>query len=285
VFEDQRVFDVIVQGDPAIAKDPEAVRNLLIDRPDGGHVRLNQIADVREGSSPTVIKRDEVSRKLDITLDVSGRGVEAVADDLEDALRDVDMPLEYHAKVIDETVADEINQRQAFAFAIAAALLVLLLLQAAVRSWRLAVLAWLTLPSALLGGLVGMLLLGDGLTVATGAGLLAVLVLAARNAVTTLDASARADDSADRAVARFGPVVTSSVAIAAAMLPFAVLGSRVGLEILQPMAVVVIGGLVTTVTHALFVVPALAMAAPPGPDEDEEILQPAGAESASTDEG
>jgi Cu/Ag efflux pump CusA len=260
------------------------VRNLLIDRPDGGHVRLSQIADVREGSSPTVIKRDEVSRKLDITMDVTGRGVEAVADELQDRLRDVDMPLEYHAKVIDETVADEINRGQGIAFAIAAALLVLLLLQAAVRSWRLAGLAWLTLPSALLGGLVALLLLGDGLTVAAGAGLLAVLVLAARNAVTMLDAPTRGDDTADRAVARFGPVVTSSVAIAAAMLPFAVVGSRVGLEILQPMAVVVIGGLVTTVIHALFVVPALAMAAPPpAPDEDEEILQPAAA--ASTDEG
>ena len=154
VFDDQKVFDVIVQGDPAIAKDTEAVRTLLLDQPDGGHVRLNKIADIREGSTPTVIQRDEVSRKLDITMDVSGRGVEAVADELEGRLRDIDMPLEYHAKVIDETIADEVNQGQSIAFAAAALLAVLLLMQAAVRSWRLAGLAYATLPAALLGGVL-----------------------------------------------------------------------------------------------------------------------------------
>ena len=99
VFEDQKVFDVVVQGNPDIAKDPEAVRNLLIDRPDGGHVRLSEIADIREGTSPTVIQRDEVSRRLDITMDVSGRSVADVSEELEEQLQDVDMPLEYHAKV------------------------------------------------------------------------------------------------------------------------------------------------------------------------------------------
>ncbi len=275
VFEDQKVFDVVVQGNPDIAKDPEAVRNLLIDRPDGGHVRLSEIADIREGTSPTVIQRDEVSRKLDITLDVDGRSVEAVADDIEDRLQDVDMPLEYHAKVIDSTVADEINRTQAIAFALAAALAMLLLMQAAVRSWRLAGLAYLTLPSALLGGLVALLLLGDGLTVATGAGLLAVFALAVRNTLTALDSALRGDDAIERAQDRFAPVVTSSVSIAAVMLPFAVLGSRVGLEILQPMAIVVIGGLITTVAHALLVVPALAAWAPPPDSDEENLLEPA----------
>ena len=70
--------------------------------------------------------------------------------------------------------------------------------------------------------------------------------------------------------------MTSSLAIAATMLPFAILGSGVGLEILQPMAIVVLGGLVTTVLHALLVLPALSAAFPaPEPDPDEEILEPA----------
>ena len=296
VFDDQKVFDVIVQGNPAIAKDTEAVRSLLIDRPDGGHVRLNQIADIRDGSTPTVIKRDEVSRKLDITLDVGGRSVEAVADDLEQRLRKVDMPLEYHAKVIDRTVADEVNSGQSIAFGLAALLAILLLMQAAVRSWRLAGLAYLALPSALLGGVVALLILGDGLTIATGSGLLAVFVLAVRNTLATLDpvgsdgarksASERREEVFARAQERLGPVVSSSLAIAAVMLPFAVFGPRVGLEILQPMAIVVLGGLVTTVAHALLVVPALSLAVPaPGPDQDEEILKSAETDLGPTEKG
>jgi len=280
VFEDQKVFDVVVQGNPDIAKDPDAVRKLLIDRPDGGHVRLSKIADIREGTSPTVIQRDEVSRKLDITMDVSGRNAEAVAEDLDEKLRDIDMPLEYHAKVIDETLAEEIDRGQSIAFALAAALAVLLLMQAALRSWRLAGLAYLTVPSALLGGIVALLLMGDGLTVATGAGLLAVFVLAVRNTLTTLDPVARADDATEGVLGRLTPVVTSSLAIAAFMLPFAILGSGIGLEILQPMAIVVLGGLVTTLLHALLVLPALSAAFPaPEPDPDAEILDPVGAES------
>jgi Cu/Ag efflux pump CusA len=284
VFEDQKVFDVVVQGNPDIAKNPDAVRDLLIDRPDGGHVRLSDIADIREGTSPTVIQRDEVSRKLDISLDVDGRNLEDVSDEIEEKLQDVEMPLEYHAKVIDASLAEEIDRGQIIAFALAAALAVLLLMQAAVRSWRLAGLAYLAVPSALLGGVVALLILGDGLTIATGAGLLAVLVLAVRNTLTSLDPAARSDDASESALERFTPVVTSSLAIAAVMLPFAVLGSGVGLEILQPMAIVVLGGLVTTVLHALLVLPALSAAFPaPEPDPDEEILDPA--RTGSTTEG
>ncbi|MGI9086075.1 MAG: efflux RND transporter permease subunit [Aeromicrobium sp.] len=294
VFEDQKVFDVIVQGNPAIAENTASVRSLLLDRPDGGHVRLKQIADIRDGSTPTVIQRDSVSRKLDITMNVSGRGVEDVADELEKRLQRVDMPLEYHAKVIDQTVGDEVNRAQSIAFALAGLLAVLLLMQAAVRSWRLAGLAYLTLPSALLGGVVALLVVGDGVTIATGAGLLAVFMLAVRNTLATLDpvgsdgeaksASARRDEVLERAQTRLAPVLTSSLAIAVVMLPFAVLGPRAGLEILQPMAIVVLGGLVTTVAHALLVVPALSLAVPaPDPDEDAEILEPAHPGSAATE--
>ena len=106
------------------------------------------------------------------------------------------MPLEYHAKVVDQHRGRRDQPGPGIAFGIAAALAVLLLMQAAVRSWRLAGLAYLTLPSALLGGLVALLLLGDGLTVATGAGLLAVFALAVRNTLTALDPTRRGDDAA-----------------------------------------------------------------------------------------
>ena len=69
-FKEQKVFDVIVQGDPKLATSQAAVRNLLIDTPDGGHVRLSQVADIRVASTPTIIKREGVSRKLDIVADV-----------------------------------------------------------------------------------------------------------------------------------------------------------------------------------------------------------------------
>ncbi|HYF25578.1 MAG TPA: efflux RND transporter permease subunit [Baekduia sp.] len=267
VFDDQKVFDVMVQGTPDLATSQAKLRNLLIDRPGGGHVRLAQIADIREGRTPTVIKRDSVSRKIDITAEVEGRSVEAVADDLEEALADVKLPLEYHVDVLDPTVADEINSGQILAFGVAAGIALLLLLQAALRSWRLAAFAFLALPAAVAGGVVVMLVQGDGLTVAAIGGLLALLALAARSSVTTLlhfqDLERHEGEPfglrlvVRGATERLTPVVTSAAGVAVALAPFAVMGTPAGLEVVQPMAVVVLGGLATTTAVALFVLPAL----------------------------
>ena len=86
VFEDQKVFEVIVKGTPETRRNVASVRNLLIDKPDGGHVRLGDVADVRVAQTPAVIKRDAVSRYLDVEADVSGRSLGDVANDIEDRL-------------------------------------------------------------------------------------------------------------------------------------------------------------------------------------------------------
>ena len=103
VFEGQKVFDVIVQGEPSTRESVANVRNLLLDRPGGGHVRLGQVADVRTVQTPLSIKRDEVSRHLDVEADVSGRSLDSVANDIEDRLAGTTFPLEYHAKVLQQT--------------------------------------------------------------------------------------------------------------------------------------------------------------------------------------
>ena len=90
VFEDQKVFEVIVKGTPETRRSVASVRNLLIDKPDGGHVRLGDVADVRVAQTPAVIKRDAVSRYLDVEADVSGRSVGDVANDIENRLANVE---------------------------------------------------------------------------------------------------------------------------------------------------------------------------------------------------
>jgi CzcA family heavy metal efflux pump len=266
-FKEQKVFDVIVQGDPKLATSQAAVRNLLIDRPDGGHVRLSQVADVRIGSTPTVIKRDAASRKLDIEATISGRSLADVTADVEQRLADVKLPLEYHAQVLDQTVSDEIDAGQILAFAVAAAIAIFLLMQAAFRSWSVAALAFLSLPVALAGGVLGALLLGAGITLGALIGLIAVFGLAARNGVVLIRHVQRLElvegetfgsDLVRRgAQERLAPVLASTAAIGAAMLPFLVMGSTAGLEIVHPMAVVILCGLASSSALILFVLPAL----------------------------
>ena len=282
-FKEQKVFDVIVQGDPKLATSEATVRNLLIDRPDGGHVRLSQVADVRIGSTPTVIKRDAVSRKLDIEADVSGRSLADVTADVEQRLADVKLPLEYHAQVLDQTVSDEINAGQILAFAVAAAIAIFLLMQAAFRSWRVAVLAFLSLPVALAGGVLGALALGGGITLGALIGLIAVFALAARNGVALIGHFQHLEQEegvelghdlvARGAQERLAPVLASAAAIGAAMLPLLVIGPTAGLEIVHPMAVVLLCGLATSSALILFVLPALylrfAVGRPPSEQEPD----------------
>jgi Cu/Ag efflux pump CusA len=150
--------------------------------------------------------------------------------------------------------------------AIAVLIAIFLLMQAALRGWRLAVLAFALLPVALAGGAVAALIDG-GYALGSLIGFLAVLGIAARNGLVLIrhfqdleryDGEAFGPQLVRRGVQeRFAPIVTSATALGAVALLFVILGSKPGLEIVQPMAVVILGGLVTTTLVSLFVVPTL----------------------------
>jgi Cu/Ag efflux pump CusA len=290
VFEDQKVFDVIVLGTPATRNSVAAVQSLLIDRPGGGQIRLGDVADVRIAQTPPVIRRDAVSRRLDVVADLDGRSAGAVAADLEQQLATMSFPLEYHAEVITNSTADEVNSGRAIGFAIAAIIAAFLLFQAAFNSWRLALVATAALPLSLTGGLLTGLIGGRTFGLGALLGMLAVLGLAARYItlmLTTIqgpDGRRNRDDDAatvhGRAEEPFGSLIISGAALAAVALPFVVLGPRPGLEILHPLALVLLGGLVSTLVVALLLLPSVylhlvppqAEDAPPPPEEEPEAV-------------
>jgi Cu/Ag efflux pump CusA len=285
VFEQQKVFDVVVKGVPATRNSVSSVRNLLIDSPGGEHVRLEEVADVRIASRPIIIERDAVSRHVDIVAGITGRGRDSVATEIEDRLANVSFPLEYHAEVLQESTAEELGATQMIAFAIAAAIAAFLLLQAAFRSWALAALAFLTLPVALVGGVPAALVAGAELSLGSLLGFLALLALAVRTSVLLIrhfqdrewEGESFGLELVERgALERAVPILTSAMATAVVMLPFAVAGSRPGLEIVHPMAVVVLGGLVTSTLLSLCVLPVLYLGfggRQPTPSPEDELIQ------------
>jgi CzcA family heavy metal efflux pump len=267
VFEEQKLFEVVVQGTAETRRTEADIRDLLIDVPGGGHIRLGEVADVRSITSPITIERDAVSRYLDVEANVSGRSLGDVAGDIESRLQGSVFPLEYHAEVLTETTASEIGRTRMLLAAVAALLAAFLLMQAAFMSWRLAVLAILTLPLALVGGVLAALINGAELSLGALIGFLALVGLAARNALVLirhfqdLERHERVPFGpelvARGARDRFGPIVTTATATAGAAIVFLILGSRPGLEIVSPMAAVILGGLVTTTLLSLFVLPTL----------------------------
>ena len=288
VFKQQKVFDVIVQGVPAIRRSVQDVRDLLVDLPQGGQVRLGQVADVRVVQRPAVIRREAVSRYADVLVPVAGRSVDAVAAEVRSTVRAMSFPLEYHAEVLRESAGGEIGAARAASTAAVALAGVFLLLQAAFRSWRLAGLAFLSLPLALAGGLVAVAVTGGELSLGSFLGLAAVLLLAARSGLLlVMDAQAPVDgvvlpaSLAERvrlaAAERVAPVLATSGVLLALAVSLVILGRRPGLEILHPMAISLVGGLLTWVFVALVLLPAwcvhaVPVAAPPAVPEGEPRL-------------
>jgi Cu/Ag efflux pump CusA len=211
-----------------------------------------------------VIERHAVSRYVDLVGNVEGRGRAEVVDDIEAALDEVAFPLEFHAEVL---AADGQPSGRLIVLGIAAAIAMFLLLQAAVGAWRRAALAFLTLPVAVAGGVLAALADGEPLSFGSYLGLLAVLGLAARNSVLLVSHYRRLEldggDGFGREVVlrgareRLAPILISGLAAALVLVPVLVLGGMPGLEMLRPMAVVVLGGVLTATFLNLFVVPAL----------------------------
>jgi Cu/Ag efflux pump CusA len=267
LFEQQKVFQVVVWSTPESRSSLSSIKNLLIDTPTGGHVRLQDVANVRISPTPTVIERDEVSRRIDIGLNASGRDPGAIVADINRKLASTPMPLEYHAEVIGTYQAAETLHRRMLASALAALVGIFLLLQAAFGSWRLAALFTLTLPVSLSGGVLAAFLFRTDMTLPTLAGFIPVLAVAVRGGIAVLARAGalQAQDGrrtrttavVEAAGERLGPLLTTAVATMVALVPLIVTGTVPGQEIAQPIAIVVFGGLITTTLVTAFVVPAL----------------------------
>jgi CzcA family heavy metal efflux pump len=264
LFEEQKVFDVVVWGRPETRNSLSSIRQLLIDTPAGGHVRLEDVAEVRIAPNQTIINREAVSRYVDVGASVSGRDREAVLGDVEGALEGMAFPLEYHAEVL---AADTQPVGLLISIGVAAAIGIFLLLQAFFGSWRLATLAFATLPIALAGGVLAALAAGGTLSLGSLLGLFAVLGIAARNGILLIDHFRHLEQDESETVGpglilrgageRLLPILMTALATALVLLPLVILGGMAGYEIVRPMAIVILGGLVTTTLLNLFVVPAL----------------------------
>ncbi|MEY2535669.1 MAG: hypothetical protein QOF29_3579, partial [bacterium] len=183
IFSGGRAYDVHVWSIPSTRNSLTDVENLQIDTPGGGHVRLSDIADVRVGPTPNAIERELQSRRIDVGANVQGRDLASVVEEVEDRVEQVAFPREYHAEVLGESTELSAAQQRLLVFGGAAAVAILLLLHAALGSIRLALLTFLLLPMALVGGILAVWL-GDGvLSLGSLVGFLTVFGIAARNGI------------------------------------------------------------------------------------------------------
>jgi Cu/Ag efflux pump CusA len=267
LFEEQKVFDVVVWGVPEIRNNLTAVNELLIDKPDGDQIALGEVADVRIVPSATVIERDAVSRYVDVVATINGRSIGAVTADIESRLQGIEIPFEFHFKVLNEAQGLQTGWQRLLTLAIAAVIGTFLLMQAAFASWRLTSVFLLTLPVALVGGIVAAFLGSRVLSTGSLFGLLALLALAVRNGLLMIDhlqqrtgndnGTVSPDLVVQEAQERVIPILMTALATAAVLLPLLLGGNVAGNELVRPMAIVILGGLVTATLFTLFILPAI----------------------------
>ena len=267
VFDGQKKADVVVWGVPETRQDVAAVRDLPIDTPAGVQVRLGDVADVRVVPAPNEIRRENASRRLDVTCNVQGRDLGSVAAEVEAAVKALPFGREYHPEFLGEYAARRESTRKLSALALLAVVGIVLLLYVDFEAWRPTLLVALTIPFALVGGVAAVAATGGVVSLGSLVGFVTVLGIAARNGIMMVS-HFRHLESAEGvpfgvalvlrgAEERLAPVLMTALATGLALLPLALSGNKPGQEIEYPLAVVILGGLVTSTGLNLLLLPPL----------------------------
>ena len=267
IFMDGKTYDVNVWSTPESRDSLTDIENLLIDTPSGESVRLGEVADVRIGAVPNVIEREGQSRKIDVTLNVKGRDLGAVAADVEKTLDGIDFPLGFHAELLGEFAEREAAQRSLLLAGSIAVIAIFFLLYTSFNNWRLATLTFFTLPWALVGGLLAAYFSNGVLSLGSLVGLLTILGIATRNGIMMISHFQHLEHEEGMpfgldlvlrgARERIAPIMMTALTTGLALIPLAIAGDLPGHEIEHPMAIVILGGLVTSTLLNLLVVPTL----------------------------
>jgi len=264
-FENQSIFDVVVWGSPDVRANVVALQSLMVDIPTGGIVPLREVAEVQIMPVPNLITREFASRYTEVTCNVEGRDLGRVARDIEARLETVPFDRGYHPELLGEYAAQKESKNRILAMSILALLGIFIILQADFGSSRIALLIFSGLPFALTGGVISALLSGGVLSLGSLIGFITVLGIAARNSIMLISHYRHLEDNEGMefglplivrgAKERLMPILLTAMTTALALMAIIIGGNRPGQEIEFPMALVILGGLITSAIMNLFIMP------------------------------
>jgi CzcA family heavy metal efflux pump len=267
IHQANRTYDVQLWSVPAVRHSLSSLRAMPIDVPGGGRVALSDVARVSVEPTPNVIEREHLKRKIDVKANVRGRDIGSVYREVEQAMDRVAFPTGYYPELLGEYTERLKVQNKLFQLSILAMIAVFLLLHTSFESARLATISFVLLPAALVGGALAAYFGGGIVSLGSLVGFLTVLGISARNGILMINHFQHLEREEGMtfgtelvlrgAQERLTPILMTATTTALALLPLAVAGNLPGYEIEHPMAVVILGGLVTSTLLNLFVVPSL----------------------------
>jgi CzcA family heavy metal efflux pump len=269
VLEDQRTYDVVVRFDDASRQSVETIASTLIDTPVGAKVPISQIAEVRSDQGPNTINRENVQRRIIVQANVANRDLGSVIDDIRQKIsRDVPLPEGYFVQYGGQFEAQEAAARQITVMSLVAIGGIFLLLYLALGSTRLALLVMANLPLAMIGGVVMVFVSGGTLSIASLIGFITLFGIATRNGIMLIthyqhlireEGVPFHESIVQGSLERLSPILMTALVTGVGLIPLALGVGQPGKEIQQPMAVVILGGIVTSTFLNMIVIPALYM--------------------------
>ena len=264
VYEGQRSYDVVVRMEGFSGHSAEEVRNAMIDTGDGGRVALGEVADIVAATGPNTISRENVQRKLVVSANVSGRDLGSAVSEMQKAIASgVELPEGYRVEYGGQFENARSASRTLLVATLLAVALIFLLLLGEFRSPALALIVLVTLPFALIGGVLAVWVTTSVVSIPAIIGFITLFGVATRNGILLvsryrhlrslghdIDATV-VQGSADR----LNPILMTALTSALALIPLVIASDKPGNEIQSPMAVVVLGGLLTSTLLNLYLMP------------------------------
>jgi Cu/Ag efflux pump CusA len=268
VLENQRTYDVVVRFNDASRRSMQAMASTPVDTPTGAKVPLSQVAALSEDQGPNTINRENVQRRIIVQANVADRDLGSVIDDVRTRIaRDVALPEGYFIQYGGQFEAQEEAARKITTMSVVAIAGIFLLLYLALRSTRLALLVMANLPLALIGGVVMVFVSGGTLSIASLIGFITLFGIATRNGIMLITHYQHlAEEEAGAglhqviiqgSLERLSPILMTALVTGVGLIPLALGAGEPGKEIQQPMAIVILGGIVTSTFLNMIVIPAL----------------------------
>lgn len=269
VLQGQRTFDLVVWFTPEARSNLETIQATLINTSSGQRIPLSQLATVKRETGPNTINRENVSRRIVVQANVQGRDLNSVVNELQARIQPMqsNWPRGYYVEYGGQFQSQQSAMQRILFLGVFTVVAIFLLLNVALRSWRMALQVMVNLPLALVGGVVAVYLTGGVLSVASMVGFITLFGIATRNGIMMLSHYVHlmreegvpfSKDMILRGTQeRLSPVLMTALAAALGLLPLALSQGEPGKELLQPIAVVILGGLVSSTFLDQVVTPAL----------------------------
>jgi HME family heavy-metal exporter len=269
VLQGQRTFDLVVRLDEHYREDLESLRRLTIDLPQGGSIKLEEVARIYRSGGPNTINREQVRRRITVQCNVSDRGLVDVVQDIKARIAPIEaeLPSGYFLEYGGQFESQQSASRMIGLLFLGALVGMLLVLYKMFRSVALALQVMIALPMAFLGAVAALYVTGQTLTVASMVGFISLCGIASRNGILLINHYLHLvryeGASWDQAMIvragqdRLAPVLMTALTSGIGLVPLALAAGEPGKEILYPVATVIIGGLLSSTLLEFLVRPAL----------------------------